>query len=68
MRTLDPTLFQIGDRLQREGERTVQKPMPWRFLDLLCQLDEKEEVLAAEKAGKRGRLRRSRNRRRACHD
>lgn len=48
MRTLDPTLRQIGERLQRAGEETVQTPMPWHFLELLCQLDEKEEALANE--------------------
>jgi hypothetical protein len=37
-----------GERLQREGERTVQKPMPWLFLELLCQLDEKEEAVATK--------------------
>jgi hypothetical protein len=48
MRTLDPTLRQISERLQRAGEETVQTPMPWLFLELLCQLDEKEEALANE--------------------
>lgn len=48
MRTLDPTLRQMGERLQRAGEETVETPMPWHFLELLCQLDEKEEALAIE--------------------
>ena len=48
MRTLDLTLSRIGERLQRDGEATVQTPMPWRFLEALCQLDEKEEALADE--------------------
>ena len=48
MRTLDLTLSRIGERLQWDGEATVQTPMPWRFLELLCQLDEKEEALADE--------------------
>ncbi len=48
MRTLGRTLAQIGERLQREGVETVQTLMPWHFLELLCQLDEKEEALANE--------------------
>jgi hypothetical protein len=52
MRILDPTLRQIGKRLQTEGEATVQTPMPWDFLELLCQLDEKEEALANEASDK----------------
>jgi hypothetical protein len=52
MRTLDQTLSQIGKGLQREGEATVQTPMPWHFLELLCQLDEKEEALANEASDK----------------
>lgn len=59
MRTLDPTLRQIGERLQRAGEETVQTPMPWLFLELLCQLDEKEKALANE-ANDRAREQRSR--------
>jgi hypothetical protein len=46
MQTLDATLRQIGERLQKAGEETVQTPMPWQFLELLCQIDEKEEALA----------------------
>ena len=45
MRTLDPTLRQIGEGLQMAGEATVQTLMPWHFLELLCQLDEKEEAI-----------------------
>ena len=45
MRTLDLTLSQIGERLQWAGEGMVQTPMPWLFLELLCQLDEKEEAI-----------------------
>ena len=45
MRTLDPTLRQIGKGLQMAEEATVQTPMPWHFLELLCQLDEKEETI-----------------------
>ena len=46
MRTpIDPKLRHIGEKLQKVREETVQKPMPWRFLDLLCQLDEKEEAV-----------------------
>ena len=45
MRTeIDLTLRRLGEGLQRAGEETVQKPLPWRFLELLCQLDEKEEA------------------------
>ena len=47
MRTLDPCLSQIGEGLHRAGEATVQTPMPWHFLELLCQLDEKEEADAS---------------------
>ena len=39
----DPTLRQLGEKLHQVGEATVQQPLPWRFLDLLCQIDEKEE-------------------------
>ena len=46
MRTLDPTLSHLGEKLQKAGEATVQTPMPWHFMELLCQLDEKEEALA----------------------
>ena len=42
---IDPSLRRIGERLQKDGEDTVQTPMPWTFLDLLCKLDEKEEAL-----------------------
>jgi hypothetical protein len=43
---LNPTLRHIGERLQREGEDTVQTPLPWAFLDRLCRLDEVEEAAA----------------------
>lgn len=43
---IDLTLRRIGERLQKAGEDIVQTPMPWTFLDLLCQLDDKEEALA----------------------
>ena len=43
MRTeIDLTLRRLGEGLKRVAEETVQKPLPWRFLDLLCRLDEKE--------------------------
>ena len=48
MRTLDPSLRQIGEGLQMAGEGTVQTPMPWHFLELLCQLDEKEKAIGNE--------------------
>jgi hypothetical protein len=41
-------LSQIGKGLQTEGVATVRTLMPWHFLELLCQLDEKEEALADE--------------------
>jgi hypothetical protein len=44
---LNPTLRHIGKELQKVGETTVRQPLPWRFLDLLCQLDEKEDALRA---------------------
>ncbi len=47
MRILDPALSAIGERLRKARATIAQKPMPWRFLDLLCQLDEKEEAEAA---------------------
>jgi hypothetical protein len=47
---LSPTLRHIGEELQRAGEDTVQTPMPWRFLDLLCRLDEVEEAAASRPA------------------
>jgi hypothetical protein len=50
MHTLNPTLSQIGKGLHTEGEATVKTPMPWNFLELLCQLDEKEEALASDEA------------------
>ena len=46
----DPTLRHIGEKLQKVGEATVQQPLPWRFLDLLCQLDEREDALRATRA------------------
>ena len=46
---IDLSLRRIGEGLQKDGEDTVQTPMPWTFLDLLCKLDEKEEALG-EKA------------------
>ena len=45
---IDLTLRRIGEGLQRAGEDTVQTPMPWLFLELLCQLDEKEEELGSK--------------------
>ena len=42
---IDPSLRRIGEKLKKDGEDTVQTPMPWTFIDLLCKLDEKEEVL-----------------------
>ena len=51
MRTpIDPTLRYIGEKLQKVGEATVQKRLPWHFLDLLCQLDEKEEAVGTKAA------------------
>ncbi|MFM9848892.1 MAG: hypothetical protein ACKVP3_17210 [Hyphomicrobiaceae bacterium] len=50
---------QIGEQLQRAGQETVQTPMPWLFLELLCQLDEKEEARANE-ANERAREQRRR--------
>ena len=48
MRTpINLTLQTIGEGLKKDGEDTVQTPMPWTFLDLLCQLDEKEEALVS---------------------
>ena len=41
---IDLSLRRIGEGLQKDGEDTVQTPMPWTFLDLLCTLDEKEEA------------------------
>ena len=51
MRTeIDLTLRRLGEGLQRMNEATVQKPLPWRFLDLLCQLDDKEEAVRGKGA------------------
>ncbi len=51
MRTeIDLTLRRLSEGLQRAGEATVQKPLPWRLLELLCQLDEKEEAIATKGA------------------
>ena len=41
---------EIDLTLRRLGEATVQKPLPWRFLELLCQLDEKEEAVGTKAA------------------
>ena len=38
---IDLSLRTIGERLKEDGENTVQTPMPWTFLDLLCKLDER---------------------------
>ena len=51
MRTeIDLTLRRLGEGLQTAGEATVQQPLPWRFLELLCQLDEKEEAVGTKAA------------------
>ena len=44
---IDLSLRRIGEGLKKDGEDMVQTPMPWTFLDLLCQLDEKEEALVS---------------------
>ena len=51
MRTaLDLTLRRLGEGLQRAGEETVQMPLPRRLLELLRQLDEKEEAVGTKAA------------------
>ncbi len=47
---IDPTLRCLGKGLQKAGEATVQEPLPWRFLELLSQLDEKEEAVGTKAA------------------
>ena len=64
---IDPTLRCLGEGLQKAGEATVQKPLPWRFLELLCQLDEKEVDMTRAHDGYEAAYRRmSHDQRRAC--
>ena len=46
----ETTLRHIGEKLQKVGEATVRQPLPWRFIDLLCQLDEREETMRSNAA------------------
>jgi hypothetical protein len=46
----ETTLRHIGEKLQKDGDATVRQPLPWRFIDLLCQLDEREETMRSNAA------------------
>ena len=46
----ETTLRHIGEKLQKDGDATVRQALPWRFIDLLCQLDEREETMRSNAA------------------
>ena len=37
------TLRRLGEGLRTRRNKIVQQRLPWRFLELLCRLDEREE-------------------------
>ncbi|MFM9845555.1 MAG: hypothetical protein ACKVP3_00150 [Hyphomicrobiaceae bacterium] len=37
------TLRRLGEGLRTRRNKIVQQRLPWRFIDLLCRLDEREE-------------------------
>jgi hypothetical protein len=49
------TLRRLGEGLRTRRNKIVQQRLPWRFIDLLCRLDEREEH-AALRVGDRVRL------------
>jgi hypothetical protein len=48
-------LRRLGEGLRTRRNKIVQQRLPWRFLDLLCRLDEREEGVIV-RAGDRVRL------------
>ncbi len=54
-RSINMTLRRIGEGLRTRRNKIVQQRLPWRFIDLLCRIDEREEH-AALQVGDRVRL------------
>lgn len=54
-RPVNLILRRIGEGLRARRSEVVQQRLPWRFIDLLCRLDEREED-AALRPGDRVRL------------
>lgn len=54
-RFVNQTLRRLGEGLRTRRNRIVQQRLPWRLIDLLCRLDEREEH-AALRVGDRVRL------------
>jgi hypothetical protein len=54
-RSINLTLRRLGEGLRTRRNKIVQQRLPWRFIDLLCRLDESEEH-AAFQVGDRVRL------------
>jgi hypothetical protein len=54
-RSINLTLRRLGEGLRTRRNKIVQQRLPWRFIDLLCRLDEREEH-AALQIGDRVRL------------
>ena len=49
------TLKRLGEGLRTRRNKIVQQRLPWRFIDLLCRLDEREDD-AGLRTGDRVRL------------
>lgn len=45
-RTVNLTLRRLGEGLRNRRNKIVQQRLPWRWIDLLCRLDEREEQVA----------------------
>lgn len=56
-RFVNQTLRRLGEGLRTRRNRIVQQRLPWRIIDLLCRLDEREEH-AALRVGDNVRLER----------
>ena len=54
-RSINMTLRRLGEGLRTRRNKIVQQRLPWRFIDLLCRIDEREEH-AAFQVGDRVRL------------
>jgi hypothetical protein len=54
-RSVNLTLRRLGEGLRTRRNKILQQRLPWRFIDLLCRLDESEEH-AALRVGDRVRL------------
>jgi hypothetical protein len=47
-RFVNQTLRRLGEGLRTRRNRIVQQRLPWRIIDLLCRLDEREEHAALQ--------------------